>query len=92
MKRIIKNISKSFTYSKSSWNNLKNTRYKSNSDHKCFVITDGDLDIKYTQNVNIITKEYLNRHIDNVKQELTYPLCQNDEKAFNFFIDQDRQK
>jgi hypothetical protein len=92
MKKIIKHISKSFKYSKSPWNNLKNTSYEPNKDNKSIVLQDGELDIKYTKNSNIVIKEVLSRHVDNIKQELTYPLSQKDEEAFDFFINQDREE
>lgn len=74
------------------WSNLKKANYGKSIDEKSIVLQDGELEIKYTKDVNKVVKEVLHRHIDNAKQELTYPQSQIDEKAFNYFIKQDIYK
>jgi len=92
MKRIINHIEKGFSSSKSAWNHLKNISYTPHKEEKSIVLQDGELEIKYTKNANKVVKEVLHRHIDSVKQELTYPHSQIDEEAFNYFIKQDVSK
>ena len=82
MKRIINHIEKGFSSSKSAWNHLKNISYTPHKEEKSIVLQDGELEIKYTKNANKVVKEVLHRHIDSVKQELTYPHSQIDEEAF----------
>jgi hypothetical protein len=89
MKRIVYNLEKKYYTLKSGWNKLKKNRYAPDKE-KSIVLQDKELEFKYIKQDNKIIKQLLDRRFDSEKEELDYPKSEIDEKAFNYFIEQDK--
>jgi len=91
MKRIIYNLPKNYSTLPSSWSQLKKTSYTPDKE-KSIVLRDEELEFKYTKQGNKVVKQLLDRRLDSEKEELYYPHSEIDEKAFNYFIEQDQNR
>lgn len=91
MKRIIYNLPKNYSTLPSGWSQLKKTSYTPDKE-KSIVFKDEELEFKYTKQGNKVIKQLLDRRLDSEKEELYYPQSEVDEKAFNYFIEQDQNR